>query len=289
MADQQEPDRNAPPPAKGGRFAWPGFALAIAGGAIIGLLWAWWAEMAQGYFAPLILFPLLLGAAAGLMVVGLVRVAQIGHRPTIAGSVVLAAVLAATAQHYFTYLAAYRQPADATAGRGVVSGSSQPAPVDLSAVLDRIKPSFGEYLQGQARRGRPLLLGYVARGWVVWLTWAIDGLLILAAALAVAIPAMRMPYCDRCRTWYRATRCGKTDLPTAERLAAVAGVELPERPRSPRYRLSNCQNGCGPTRCELSWEETDGGVSLFRIWLDAAQRNQMAAILDELAADNDDP
>ena len=144
-------------------------------------------------------------------------------------------------------------------------------------------PAFGEYLRAQADRGRPLFGPYVAKGWAAWLTWAVDAMLTLAAAVAVTIPAFRVPYCNRCRSWYRTVRNGKIDVPTARRLAETCGVDEIAGLHSPRYRLSCCQGGCGPTRCELSWEEPDGAVDLVRVWLDAEQRNQVAAILDELA------
>ena len=104
-------------------------------------------------------------------------------------------------------------------------------------------------------------------------------MLTLAAAVAVTIPAFRVPYCNRCRTWYRTVRNGKIDVPTARRLAETCGVDEIAGLRSPRYRLSCCHAGCGPTYCELSWEEPNGAVDLVRVWLDAEQRNQIAAIL----------
>ena len=87
----------------------------------------------------------------------------------------------------------------------------------------------------------------------------------VVGAVAVTIPAMCVPYCNRCGTWYRTIRGGKIDVPTALRLAELLGVEEIGHPRSPRFRLSACQGGCGPTRCELSWEEPDGAVDLVHV------------------------
>jgi len=242
---------------------------------LFGLVWGWMAEVAQRYFAPMILFPLLLGALAGLSVVGLVRFAQLGHRPTTLLAAVLAATVAGASQHYFGYLAAY-----SWTGSLVPTGTA--AGPDLSALAEQVRPTFGQYVQAQARRGRPLLGDYVARGSWAWLSWAIDVLLEVAGAVAVTIPAMRVPYCSRCGTWYRTVRGGKIEPATALRVAESLGVEGVARPRSSRYRLSACQGGCGPTRCELSWEEVDGTVDLAEVWLDAVGRNQVAAILDGL-------
>lgn len=261
------------PPDVAGLFTWRGLLLVLVFGPLFGLVWAWVAEAAQFYFAPMILFPLLLGVFAGLGVVGLARFAQIGHRPTLVLAAVLSAGVAAAGQHYVGYLAAYHS-VHPSAGTGTATEQ------ELSALVREMTPSFGDYMRAQARRGRPLLHDYLARGWIAWLSWTIDALLVVAGAVAVTIPAMRVPYCNRCRSWYRTVRSGKIDLPTAQRVAAMLGVDEIDHLRSPRYRLSTCQGGCGSTRCELSWEETDGAVALVRAWLDPADRNRVAAILD---------
>jgi hypothetical protein len=266
-------------PVPGGDFSRKGICLALAVGPLAGLIWAWAAEGVQSYAAPLILFPILVGVFAGLTIVGLARFAQIGHRPTIVLAAVLAALVAVAGQHFFRYVSDYWRPAAPAADLG--AGGQ-----DLSALAHKMAPGFGEYLAAQADRGRPLLGQYVAKGWAAWLTWAIDALLTLAAAVAVTIPAFRVPYCNRCRTWYRTVRNGRIDAPTARRLAQTCGVDEIAGLHSPRYRLSCCHAGCGPTYCELSWEEPGGAVDLVRVWLDAERRNQVVAILDELAEED---
>jgi len=247
---------------------------------VVGFIWAWVAEETQSYAAPFILFPILVGVFAGLTIVGLARFAQMGHRPTIVLAVVLAAAVAVAGQHCFRYVSDYYWRPVTAAADAEAGGE------DLSALARELAPSFGEYLQAQADRGRPLFGQYVAKGWAAWLTWAVDAMLTLAAAVTVTIPAFRLPYCNRCRTWYRTVRNGKIDVPTARRLAQTCGVDEIANLRSPRYRLSCCHTGCGPTYCELSWEEPNGSVDLVRVWLDAEQRNQVAAILDELAEED---
>jgi hypothetical protein len=192
-------------------------------------------------------------------------------------AVVLAAAAAVAGQHYFRYLWDYWHSTTEAAR----SGAGQ----DLSALARQLAPSFPEYIRAQADHGRPLFGEYVAQGWAAWLSWGVDAILTLAAALAVTIPAFRLPYCNRCGTWYRTVRNGKIDVPSARRLAETCGVEEIPGLRSPRYRASCCQGGCGPTCFELSWEEPNGVVDLARVWLDVEKRNQVAAILDELAED----
>jgi hypothetical protein len=275
MECPQGPIESLPAPAEKGKFTWRGLLLAIVAAPLCGLVWAWVAEVAQFYSAPIILFPIMIGALAGLSIVGLVRFAQVGHRPTILLAAVLAATVAGAGQHYFAYLTAY-----SWTGSQLRTGMA--AGPDLSALARELRPSFGDYLRAQTRRGRPLVGGYVAQGWLAWLSWAMDVLLEVAGAVAVTVPGVGVPYCNRCGTWYRTVRGGKIDASTALRLAELVGVEDIGRPRSPRYRLSACQGGCGPTRCELSWEEPGGTVDMVQVWLDAAGRNQVAAILDVL-------
>ena len=272
-----------PPSIEPARFTWPGLWLAVLAAPVVGLVWARIGQVVQSYFAPAVLFPILVGVFTGLTVVGLVRLARLGHRPTILLAAVLAAAMAAAGQHGFSYLSRYYWQSS-TVAAGPATGQDLTA---LSRELAReMAPGFGRYLRAQAERGRPLPLGYRARGWAAWLSWAIDALLVVAGAVAVTIPAVRVPYCNRCRTWYRTVRNGKIDLGTAGRLAGLLDVEPPQRPRSTRYRLSACQGGCGPSRCELSWEH-GGGVDLVRTWLDVQKRNEVAAILDGLANKND--
>jgi len=280
MGNSQALNSTQRSPDKGGRFTWPGLVLAVVAGPAFGVVWAWTGEVAQFYFAPMVLFPLLVGILTGLTVVGLVRFTQIGHRPTIVLAAVLAAIVAAGGQHYFHYLSTYPW------SRAKVSTNTSTVQ-NLSALAPALTPSFREYIEAQAKRGRPLLGGCVARGWVAWLTWAIDAMLIVVAAVVVTLPAMRVPYCNRCGSWYRTVRGGRIDLSTARRLAAICGVDEVGETRSSRYRLSSCQGGCDSTRCELSWEESGGVVDLVRVWLDTEKRNQVVAILDGLGEQED--
>jgi hypothetical protein len=270
---------NAPPGPAG--FSPAALLLAIAVSPVVGIIWAWIAETVQFYVAPFLLFPLLVGVFTGLTLVGLTRFAQIGHRPTILAAVVFAAAIAAAGQHYLHYLSTYSRPVvRSDSGKPIIS---EEAAQWISDIRREMTPSFGKYMLEQGRRGRPLPGGYVAKDWAAWLAWIVDVLLTVAAAILVTIPGIRVPYCNRCRTWYHTVRNGKIDVVAAQRLAEICKTETLPDCHSPRYRLSCCQGGCGPTRCELSWEEPSGAVDLFRVWLDGEQRNEIAVILDGLA------
>ena len=302
----RNPITSQPSPVETGQFTWFGLALGLAASLAVGVIYAWIAQRVQPHFAPLGLFPILIGVLTGATIVGVVRFARIGNRPTIFLSALLAAVVATGGQHYFSYLSyvsAYEQ-ASSPLKKGTGSERTNENPAEqlvvrclspffnadrarqaqsLAALRQEAAPNFGHYMHAQAQRGRPLMDGYAVHGWLAWLSWAIDALLVAASAVVVTIPAARVPYCNRCGTWYRTVRCGRLDVPTAQRLAGLFGVEDIPPMRSPRYRLSACQSGCGPTRCELSWEESHGAVDLVRVWLNAQQRNQVTAILDELS------
>ena len=122
-----------PPPPAAARFTWRGLLLAVVVAPLFGLAWAWVGNAAQFYFAPLILFPLVLGVFVGLSVVALVRFAQVGHRTTTLAAVVLAATAAAVGQHYTGYLAACDRAESAIDAR-------TPAGQDLSALIGTLRP-----------------------------------------------------------------------------------------------------------------------------------------------------
>ena len=65
------------------------------------------------------------------------------------------------------------------------------------------------------------------------------------------------------------------------RIAQVLDVETAERIRSGRCRLLSCSSGCGPTGCELSWEDLDGNTFFAQVWLDTAARNAVVQVFDE--------
>lgn len=244
---------------------------------IHGGLVAWLATLVEPFSAPVVLFSLLVGAVLGAILVGTIRLFQIANRPTVLWGTVVAALIAVVGQHYFSYRTAYRAAREdgrtyqlaqlAFRGQGL---EEMPVPPE----------GFFRFLRWRAARGFGLL-GFKAEDWVVWLLWAADGAIVLAAALAVVHPALNRPYCDRCRSWFRTTRGGPVDPATARRLAELVQAQLPEPLASARYGLLACRAGCGPTELRLAWVRPKGGVSSVRIWLDLARRNQILHTLDQ--------
>jgi hypothetical protein len=263
-----EPDnsptaRVEPPGAAPFRLAWLLFWM--PGSLVLGLAMAWVAVVAGDYFAPLVLFPILVGLMTGAVSVALVRLCQIGHRGTIFAGVVLTAVTVAGAQHYVTYLRTYRP--------GAKSAKMFPLGSELL-------PSFGEYLRNRAALGRQIYGRRMGGAPLAWTSWTVDGLLILAASLALTTLAARQPYCSRCRSWHHTTRSGSLEPPLARQLADLASLALPADADRVRYRLGNCQSGCGPTSLSLYWEQLGGKPQSQRVWLSSPLRNQVIELLD---------
>ena len=142
--------------------------------------------IAQFYFAPFLLFPVLVGIGLGAMLVGLMRVAQIGNRPTIVAGAVLAAAIAIVGEHYISYCENQRRQdlADAETllkARQAFPELIQGREVDMAA-------GFPGYMHDQAARGRPLILGCKASGAGAWASWAVDGLLLLIVTVSMVGP-----------------------------------------------------------------------------------------------------
>ncbi len=278
-------------PNGGGPFLGVRSAVWLTTSLLLGGAVAWIAVVGQSYFAPLGVFPLLVGVVLGALLVGLLRVCQTGHRPTILFAALAAVAVTVVGQHYVGYRAACRHARQETQEYRDARLAFPPELRDRAPSPNTPPADFADFLRTEAARGRKLLGGYVARGWMAWLTWAVDGLLSAAAAVAMIIPAMRQPYCRRCRSWYRVIRSGRIDVTTARRLAEVAEVaevSAADHATAARYRLLSCQGGCGPTGFHLSWDKSPGGTSSVRTWLDVERRNRIAQVLDKASGDDDD-
>jgi len=281
MNADPEAKRNDLTPTAAAGFCWRDPTLLIPTAVILGLLSAWLAEIAQRHYAPLILFPLLVGAALGIVMILVMRIGRVGHRPTIVLATLLASLTSIAGQHYLSFRAECRLIEEDRRLR-LEAQREQPALGTLT--LPEAPGSVFAYLQQRADQGRALHVGgYVARGWQAWASWGIDGLLVVLAAIFVVAPVMRLPYCSRCRSWYREVRRGRFDGPLAEKLAEAAGVSGAEKTISGRYRLLSCHGGCGPNALEIAWQRSDGDTTTLRQWLDTESRDRIVQLFDEQA------
>jgi hypothetical protein len=260
----------AEPPRLAGRFVASQALLWMLAAPVLGAAVARLAVWVQNYWAPLLVFPLLVGCGLGLLLAGLMRVGQVGHRPTLCSGALVAAAVAVAGQHYF----AYRDfQAALIAQRPQGLGLE-----DFQKMMPQTSTDFPRFMQRQAARGRPVTAKHELRGAAAWASWAADGLLVLLAALTIVCLACRAPYCSRCRSWYRTTRAGRLDAGMAGRLAEAAALPLAEPPGAAQYRLSHCSSGCGPSRLQLACGQEK--TKVVEAWLCSARREHVARVLD---------
>jgi hypothetical protein len=284
----------------GGCFHVGQSALALAGGVAAGGAMAWLAAALQSLWSPWLVLPLLTGLVLGAALVGWVRLVQAGHRPTIVAATLLAVAALTVGQHYFSFRAILRATRQKTPEMEkarllfpAASWENSPLPPQR----------FGRFLRWQATRGRPIGR-LVARGGWAWASWALDGLLLAASALAVVGPAIRRPYCNHCRSWFRATRRGRLEPDRAAEVVRRIGRSPPEPASAADYRLLTCIGGCGPTGLEIRWlgpghpslgeKVTASGIATNvprcdscavsdRFWLDAAALSEVLEVLNRTA------
>ncbi len=277
METVQHPSPTDRTPPAAPRFRWDRCAFWVPACLVYGGLVGWVAVFVERFRAPALLFPILVGVVLGASLAGMGRLGQVGNRFTVLLGTVLAASAAVFGQHYVSYRLARREAVeDARTYQRAAWLFQDKVLGDMPVPPD----DFLEYLRWDAARGGRVF-GLEVRGAVVWMIWTAHGLLVLGAALAVVVPALKKPYCDRCRSWFVTTRCGPVDPETARKLAAAIEAELPDEIASAGYRLSACNGGCGPTRFELRLQKPGGESSSAKAWLDVEQRNQVVRALDE--------
>ena len=277
MARHEEQSATGEGPPRAARFRWPALALWLPTCGLLSAAVAWLAVVVAKHFAPLMIFPILVGLVLGVTLVGLARLMQAGNRPTVVLGTIVACLVAVVGQHY----ACYRVDRDLDLEQAEsFHQAEQKHPGLVLGTAPQPARDVFDYLRRQADEGRPLLGSYVARGPAAWTSWTADGLLLTAAALLVVLPAVRQPYCGRCRSWFRTTRRGQLDADSARRLAGGLKIELPDSVASIDYRVVSCSAGCDPTGFEICWIGESGKSSSARVWLGADQRNQVTQTLD---------
>jgi hypothetical protein len=218
-------------------------------------------------FTPILFFPILVGVGLGAILVAIMRFGQIGHVPTVVLGSILGASVVVVGQHYLLFRADLARQEQRLADAKAIFGD------ELTTGL----PGFLEHLGHKADEGRR----FFGTGPTVWLSWALDAVLLLVASVVVTATAARQPYCERCRSWYRTIRAGRLRSASARQLALLAAIEVPEDLRSLRFRLLSCTGGCSPTGFELFWEQRRGGAVSRLVWLDADSRDRVVRALDQ--------
>ncbi len=272
----------AQPPDRPARFAAARAVLYAGSAAAAAVIIALLADIVQNdlHWAPLVLFPAVIGVILGGALVGIARLTQTGHRPTLFAAALFAAVLSVLGQHLFAY---WNHAVDRSVREG--SATLRAAFPDMADRLGAPAEDWFEFMRGAAQRGRTLPGGWIARDRWAWATWAADGVILIVAALAMVATAARLPFCGRCGTWWRTIRGGRWTAPEAGRLVATVGAEYPpEAVATVRYRLTSCRGGCGPFGLKLLWRDSAGLDYSCDLWLNAAGRDRVMQLADEVGA-----
>ena len=270
-AVEGRPGLNAPGP---GRFDLGRLACWVPLCGVLGLSVALAAVATHKYVASFELLALMVGVCLGGMLIGLLRVSHVGHRPTVLVGTLLACALAVVGQDYIAYLQAQER---------VRADWKKHAEIKLG-FPDAVPPEgFAAFMKWNASQGRKIG-NWEARDHWAWLSWGLDALLVLAPATVLVLSAARLPYCNRCRRWYYTAQGGRIEPAAARQLAEVVDVTVGGQMRRSRYRVIRCPGGCGPAGFSLSWEQRDGDYAAGPIWLGPAERGRIQGILDESAA-----
>jgi hypothetical protein len=241
---------------------------------------SWLAARAEAVAAPLVVFPLAVGLVlAGLLGLSL-RACRLTHVRTAMGVALGAGLLAAAGQHLWAYRSAVVRAqrmqieAEAEAARQI-GRQGRGAVVGIGELLVEPPGSLWEFMQGEARVGRPLWR-WRARGPWVWFWWAIDALLSAGAAAWGARWFARWPYCPRCESWYRTIRAGRLESDAVAELAAGLGQSVAGPPDSAHVQVISCVGGCGPVLLVVTGP---AGRRVWRGWLSPAAAEQVMARL----------
>jgi hypothetical protein len=142
---------------------------------LVSIAWTWLAVQVQRLFAPVLLFPLLVGGGVG-GIAGLITRQFYVQNPRVNPLlIVMLGALAVVSLHGFVYLD-YRREFQITfnADPRIRIFTENQTPIG--------PPGFLDYLHGQAVRGRPWIGGtWQGRG--AWITWGIDAALVVASAI----------------------------------------------------------------------------------------------------------
>jgi hypothetical protein len=271
MAIQRKSSAAAVHPRRVGRFVASQALLWLLAAPILGATVARVAVWGQNFASPLLIFPLLVGCGLGLLLLGLMRLGQVGHRPTLWSGAMLAVAVAVAGQHYFSFRD-FKTALIAEKRQGL-------SLAEFPEIMPEAATDFAKFMQRQAAWGRPVTTEFVLRGAAAWASWAFDGLLLLLAASTIVYLACRAPYCRICRSWHRTIRAGSLTADMARRMVDAASLPIEEPPGAAQYRLSHCASGCGPSRLELACRGQPQ-TEVVEAWLSAAQREQVARVLD---------
>jgi hypothetical protein len=175
-------------------------ALAVVAGIVEGLVSSWWINL-------LIIFPALVGGAAGAFAVARIKSGHV-RAPLIAALLAALAAGAGQAAVYGTQYYVFRQKMMPVATALVERGVAGDAPAALNAALQEKTghSGFVGYMALTAEHGVEIThngtKGPVLTGIAYWIYLALEVLIALGVAFAAAWAAASKPFCESCKRWY---------------------------------------------------------------------------------------
>lgn len=242
---------------------------------------AWVAARAERVAAPLVVFPVALGLVLGGLLSLAAWLCRAPHYRAAVGIAVFAGLLTAVAHHAWSYREAKVRArhmqimVEAEAARQA-GPKGQAAVLGVGELLVEQPKNLWEFLQSEARRGRPLW-GWRARGVWAWLWWGIDALLVAAAAGWGVSRFATLPFCDRCGSWYRTVRAGQLAPAAQAGIVARLGLDPMGFAGSARVRIMSCMGGCGPLLLIVACAPSR---RVWRVWVSQAAAEQVAGALN---------
>ena len=264
----------------------------IVASLVVAAALGWLAAQASAKWAPLVIFPILLGVAIGAMLVVLMRMCQVHSGWVVYPIAIVAVALVVLSQHWFVYQEAMQAMREEVQTR---QEALRQFPEQFRGEIPTLPANFFEYLQSEADRPREIAVWYqemTLQGTRTWLFWGLNMAIILLIAMIILYQGRVRPWCSTCRTWYQVTRRGRLDRETTDRLLTIsqatraidseqksdedAAADAPAG-RYASFIISDCDGRCGRTVLRIL-RTTGTDVEIYH--LDRDQRREVEAILD---------
>lgn len=142
---------------------------------------AWGSLQVEPYFALWLVFPALVGAALGAGLASLAHLCRLADLKLLITGTLAAVLLCVAMQHWI----AYRQVVELFRQREAALLAKAPAAGVLALAAEQPPASVWQFLHDDAAAGRVLFGGWRAQDAACWLSWGLDAMLVLAAALAM--------------------------------------------------------------------------------------------------------
>ncbi len=198
------------------------FALAVLLGVAVHYL--------QRYYAPLLLLPMLWGAALGLIAKLLLELFPVDRAWLVRLTVAAVALTSVLVFHYLGFRS-WQQHVGAEVELLQKKGAGL---LDARELVDH-PGHLGEFLLQRSRQGRTIWMGSwqtQLKGFWCWTLWAIEATLTVAVAVALLWSATRRPLDAVTRRWLVCTEQGTFQAEQLEQLVALSSPTDQHKPES---------------------------------------------------------